>query len=991
MAKVRVRARAVDMLGRQQIAGIPTAIHELFKNAHDAYAHLVRVDYIHSLDLLLLRDDGLGMSAEDFETKWLTLGTESKVFENDPNRAVWTGPEGLPRRTSLGEKGIGRLAIAAIGPQVLVYSRAVRNDANPDPVLGFVNWSLFEQPGLDLDRIEIPVLTLSGGRRPTAEDVAGLIAAAARNLDELDDVIGAGTRALIRREIDAFAFDPATIYTALGSSSLDERPYGTHFIVKPTSPELVLDLAVNQLVTGAEGATSLERYLLGFGNTMRGDRAAPPITAEFWEHRSDGSSEDLIGPRSFFTPEEFASADHHVEGGFDEFGTFRGTVRIYGAVDHEFVVAPPSDIRGGTACGPFAINFAYIQGAARDTRMPLDEWKRLTDKCDRIGGLYIYRDGIRVLPYGNSDNDWLNIERRRTFAAKDWFFSYRRLFGAVEITHRDNGSLVEKAGREGFRQNRAYRQFAALIEELFKRLATDFFRENARLTTDFNQIRALKQREYELLQKRAKQVAGLRRTFDRSLEKFFEQARSGAFSNRCGDIREEFDRRVSAIRNNPDPVEAGDQLLRLESEIRSALAGVEGAMGVTRPRTFGLNKRQKQDWEAYGAERRRQLSDYVEPLREHIAEVVREMAEAGDVRFELRLRLDQPVEEEGETALSAVGSARRSTSTALVEFEKQIRTTINSSWADLGRRVESVKADLARTNVAELDAEELERRRDRLISDIRETSERSLRLMQGLDVQLSSILTALGDDMLTVDVTAALESENDDLKAQVDQYADLAQVGMALGLVQHEFTGQVRNINRGLDALRPWADRNKSLEGLYSRLRISFEHLESYLQLFVPLNRRLSRSRVEVSGSEIEDFVRTIFEPRLERHGVTLLATSEFRTHTMVAFPSTIMPVFVNVVDNAVHWLGTLRDANRVITLDAGPEGFLIGNTGPGIDERDAERIFQFGETTKPGGRGMGLYLSREALKREGMDIRLSRVGTGQHPLFLITPPAKEA
>jgi hypothetical protein len=45
MATFRVRARTVDMLGRQQIAGIPTAISELFKNAHDAYARNVEVDY----------------------------------------------------------------------------------------------------------------------------------------------------------------------------------------------------------------------------------------------------------------------------------------------------------------------------------------------------------------------------------------------------------------------------------------------------------------------------------------------------------------------------------------------------------------------------------------------------------------------------------------------------------------------------------------------------------------------------------------------------------------------------------------------------------------------------------------------------------------------------------------------------------------------------------------------------------------------------------
>ena len=54
MAKIRVRARTVDMLGRQQIASIPTAIHELFKNAHDAYAEHVEVDYYRHDDAFIL-------------------------------------------------------------------------------------------------------------------------------------------------------------------------------------------------------------------------------------------------------------------------------------------------------------------------------------------------------------------------------------------------------------------------------------------------------------------------------------------------------------------------------------------------------------------------------------------------------------------------------------------------------------------------------------------------------------------------------------------------------------------------------------------------------------------------------------------------------------------------------------------------------------------------------------------------------------------------
>ena len=60
MAKFTARARTIDMLGRQQIAGAATAISELFKNAHDAYASRVEVDYYRPEKLFLLRDDGIG-------------------------------------------------------------------------------------------------------------------------------------------------------------------------------------------------------------------------------------------------------------------------------------------------------------------------------------------------------------------------------------------------------------------------------------------------------------------------------------------------------------------------------------------------------------------------------------------------------------------------------------------------------------------------------------------------------------------------------------------------------------------------------------------------------------------------------------------------------------------------------------------------------------------------------------------------------------------
>jgi signal transduction histidine kinase len=92
------------------------------------------------------------------------------------------------------------------------------------------------------------------------------------------------------------------------------------------------------------------------------------------------------------------------------------------------------------------------------------------------------------------------------------------------------------------------------------------------------------------------------------------------------------------------------------------------------------------------------------------------------------------------------------------------------------------------------------------------------------------------------------------------------------------------------------------------------------------------------------------------------------------------------VVDNAIYWLNSRSEGEKNITLDADSDGFLISNNGPGIEERLKQRIFDFGETRKPGGRGMGLAISRETLNREGFEIDLVQAGTDENPIFRIWP-----
>lgn len=61
------------------------------------------------------------------------------------------------------------------------------------------------------------------------------------------------------------------------------------------------------------------------------DHPTPVVDISFRDYRAnDGSFVSIIDKEHFFTTEEFELADHHFQGQFDEFGQFKGLVKIYG-------------------------------------------------------------------------------------------------------------------------------------------------------------------------------------------------------------------------------------------------------------------------------------------------------------------------------------------------------------------------------------------------------------------------------------------------------------------------------------------------------------------------------------------------------------------------------------------------------------------------------------------------------------------------------------
>jgi len=986
MANIKVRARAVDMLGRQQIAGIPTAIHELIKNTHDAYAERVEIDYFRRTKVLVIRDDGYGMTRDDVENRWLTLGTESRVGANRPDSIEdWTGPHNLPRRSIMGEKGIGRLAIAAIAPITLMLTRAARPDGLHDLVVALVHWGVFEQPGLDISQIVVPINEFLPDTLPNRQDVKMLAQEVRENIESLQDELDEKEYIRLLAELENVeSISPEIIDKTLRNflkkggrplSLKDDGGSGTHFIMFPTAPEL------NDDIDGRteRDASPLQKYLLGFSNTMTGED--PIVNAEFRDHHLDEYPEELIGPSNFWLPDEYEKADHHFTGSFDDFGQFTGTVRVFG--EEKPFVCNWAEGRGrSTKCGSFTIDFAALQGGWRESTLAKEEHKNFMDKLYRIGGLYIYRDNIRVLPYGHSDYDFLDIEKRRTFSAQDWFFSYRRLFGYVGLSHDKNGNLQEKAGREGFRQNQAYRDFRAVLINFLQRLAFEFFRPDAPQSETYWEKKETHTEESKLLDKQQKKADNRRKEFKILLKLFFDRYEEEVFEKQAQDILYLTKTKLLSLSSLTDNSDLAVGVRNLESDIFKLLSTLQSSLSIIKPRGLALDKTLEKDWAAYQNILQKVREEIVAPLKSEISTLIRETTENRISASEHREAVLGLLESQRDNLVKELSSIRNEAYSASKNMQTTLQLVIREEFSYFREEVETMLLEFTRKSAK--DVRTIDGAKEIFETRIREIKERESSLLESVKRQMEDFTEAIRERETVDDRLGAFEQKYQRMEEQIDFYSDFAQMGMSVGILQHEFEKAAKGLRSAIRDIKPWADGTPQLKIIYSRLRKSFDHIDGYLKVIDPLGRRVMREKVALSGDEIRVYLMRIFRTELESNSISMNATDEFLSRKVACHSAAVLGAFVNVVDNAIYWVTNGAKDEKVISLDVDAEGFTISNNGPGIEERLHERIFDFGETTKAGGRGMGLAVSRDSMRREGFDLELLRSGTNVNPLFRI-------
>lgn len=144
-ATFQPRARLLRLIGAELISDEVVALTELVKNAHDADASKVTLEF-HDVTkpdgYILVRDDGCGMDLQTVLGRWMQpAGTDKRA----PKGRIT--PKG---RRVLGEKGVGRFAADKLARRLELVTRCPRSKE----VKAFFDWDQFDSDSLMLSDIK---------------------------------------------------------------------------------------------------------------------------------------------------------------------------------------------------------------------------------------------------------------------------------------------------------------------------------------------------------------------------------------------------------------------------------------------------------------------------------------------------------------------------------------------------------------------------------------------------------------------------------------------------------------------------------------------------------------------------------------------------------------------------------------------------------------------------------------------------------------------
>ncbi|WP_412516469.1 ATP-binding protein [Actinomadura madurae] len=113
--EMTVSLNVLNHLGLNLYSNIPAVLSEVVANAYDADASTVHIDIDRQKSTVSIFDDGMGMTRDDINERFLNVGFERR---NEPGGALTV----KYRRPVMGRKGIGKLSLFSVAQTIDIYT-----------------------------------------------------------------------------------------------------------------------------------------------------------------------------------------------------------------------------------------------------------------------------------------------------------------------------------------------------------------------------------------------------------------------------------------------------------------------------------------------------------------------------------------------------------------------------------------------------------------------------------------------------------------------------------------------------------------------------------------------------------------------------------------------------------------------------------------------------------------------------------------------------
>jgi signal transduction histidine kinase len=429
------------MLGEQLIKNERIALIELIKNAYDADAGWVKVtfqgfgdDYaIEDDSKIIIEDDGHGMSEEIMKNHWMNPATpEKKARKKKGNSATERG------RVIQGEKGIGRFSALKLGKKVNVISRV--KGSKQECCLSF-DFSRYEEDFTEDEKyLFLDELSAELVNQKPLRIVASDIILGTRRQKRVEH----GTVLEISHLKDRWS--PKNV-KAVYSDLTKLQPI---FLNKTFSDFEVL-IYKDDIYQGFE-----ENYREKI-QTLLDENAVIRIESGVFDAAKMEYRYSINGVEKKVSLKEARITGLKVFN--DRFGKAG-----------EFL-----DQKRSLGCGCFGFDFFVFDFSSQALgKHKLNREEKALIKNNRI---YLYRDGIRVYPYGEPDDDWLRIDTYRGVVKAGQFLSNDQVIGVVNISQKDNPELKDKTNREGLiEEGNATEDFIVILQAFLAHIRKEPYR-----------------------------------------------------------------------------------------------------------------------------------------------------------------------------------------------------------------------------------------------------------------------------------------------------------------------------------------------------------------------------------------------------------------------------------------------------------------------------------------------------------------------------------